>query len=298
MSYRLFTDVCCDLPLSYIQQHHLTVLPMTVDIEGKEYAITADPSAPNAIDSHVFYDKLRAGIPAKTAQINTQTYVDAFAPVLKAGEDILYIAFSSGLSGSYNSACLAASELKENYPDRKLIVVDSLCASMGQGLIVCMAVQKQEEGMSMEALAEFVIQNRQRVHHWVTVDDLSHLRRGGRVSGPMALIGTVLGIKPIIVVDEEGHLPAIDKVQGRKRALKLLVERMEQEVKTPITDPVLLSHGDSLEDAKYVAQLVQKKFGVDVMMINPISPIIGCHSGPGTIALFFVSALPRVTKNN
>lgn len=294
MGYRLFTDVCGDLPISYIEKHqNLSVLPMTVEIEGKEYAIAADPKDPNAIDIHVFYDKLRQGVPAKTAQINVQMFVESFEPVLQAGEDVFYIAFSSGLSGTYNSACVAMNELKEKYPERRIEVVDSLCASMGEGLIVCMAVAKMEEGMPLNELVEYVKEQRQRVHHWVTVDDLTHLRRGGRVSGAVALIGTVLGIKPILMVDADGKLPAVDKVQGRKRALKYLVDKMEAEVAKPIVEPVLLSHGDAEADAKFVAGLVKQRLGVDVMMVNHISPIVGGHSGPGTMALFFISDHPR-----
>lgn len=294
MAYRLFTDVCGDLPISYIQKHdRLTVLPMMVTIEGKDYTIAADPSEANAIDIHVFYEKLRQGIPAKTAQINVQTFVENFEPVLKNGEDILYIAFSSGLSGTYNSACIAANELSEKYPDRNIEMIDSLCASMGQGLLVCMAVSRMEEGMNLQTLVNYVTDNRQKVHHWVTVDDLTHLRRGGRVSGAVALIGTVLGIKPILIVSKDGRLPAIDKVQGRKRALKHLVDQMELEATKPIVEPVLISHGDTEEDAKFVAELIKQRLGADVMMINHISPIVGGHSGPGTIALFFVSDKER-----
>lgn len=293
MSYKLFTDIGCDLPLDYIQKHELAVLPMTVTIEGREYAITSDPNDTNAIDSHVFYDKLRQGIPAHTAQINSEVYREHFEPVLRSGEDILYIAFSSGLSGSCNSASLIARELKEVYPERELVVVDSLCASLGQGLLMCMVVSRFERGMGLHELAQFAAESRQRVHHWVTVDDLAHLRRGGRVSGASALIGTVLSIKPIIMVDPSGKLVAVDKVQGRKRALKHLVDKMQQEARMPIAEPVLISHGDSLEDAKYVETLIRQRFGVDVLMMNDISPIIGCHSGPGTIALFFVSDKER-----
>lgn len=289
MAYRLVTDVCADLPLTYARAHDLDVLPMRVEIEGREYKITADPSDPDAIDSHFFYEKLRKGVPAKTTQITSPQFVEAFDPMLRAGDDVLYLAFSSGLSGTYDSACVARIELMERFPGRKLIIVDTLCASLGQGLLAHLCALKREAGMDIERLAEYALSMRQKVHHWVTVDDLSHLRRGGRVSGPMALLGTMLSIKPIIRVDALGHLPAVDKVQGRKRALRYLVDRMEKEAVKPVNDAVFLSHGDAPEDARAVAEMVRERFGVDVMLINPISPIIGGHSGPGTIALFFVA---------
>ncbi len=293
MAYRLVTDVCCDLPLDYALAHDLVVLPMYVEIEGTEYKITVDPADPAAIDSHFFYDKLRKGVPAKTTQITSPRFVEAFEPMLAAGDDVLYLAFSGGLSGTCDSACVARLELMDKYPDRKLVVVDTLCASMGLGLLVHLCALKREDGMGLDALAEYAMGLRQKVHHWVTVDDLSHLRRGGRVSGPMALLGTVLSIKPILRIDQEGHLPAVDKVQGRKRALRYLVDRMEQEAVMPVRDAVFLSHGDAPEDAQAVAAMIKTRLGVDVMLINAISPIIGGHSGPGTIALFFVSGADR-----
>lgn len=293
MGYNFFTDICCDLPLSYIEQHDLNVMPFPTTIEGREYQITADPSDPGAIDAHTFYDKLRAGIPARTAQLSYDLCKREFEAVLAGGQDVFYLAFTSGLSGSCSVGCLVRDELMEQYPGRKVVVVDSLCASLGQGLLVHMALKKMREGFDIDQLAEFCEANRRRVHHWVVVDDLMHLRRGGRASGPVALLGTILGIKPILIVNEEGKLPAIDKIQGRRRALKHLVDKMDEEAVKPIAESVFISHGDCLADAQLVQQMVKERFGVEVEIINHISPIIGCHAGPGTVALFFLSDAPR-----
>lgn len=294
MDYKIFTDICCDLPLSYIQEHDLTVFPFPVMMEGREYAITSDPTDPNAVDVPEFYNKLRAGTPAKTSQLSMDLCRKEFEKVLKEGKDIIHIAFTSALSGSFNTSHMIAEELMQQYPDRKVIVIDSLCASLGQGMLVYLAVEQAENGMDIDSLAKYVEQMRDKVHHWVVVDDLVHLKRGGRVSGPVAVIGTLLGIKPILIVNEKGELPAIDKIQGRKRALRHLIDKMDKLVKRPIEAPVFISHGDCEQDALAVAEMVKQRLGVEVMMINHISPIIGCHAGPGTVALFFVSDKPKV----
>ncbi len=294
MSYRLVTDVCCDLPQHYADAHELLVLPMTVTFEGRDYSITSDPTAPGALDRKMFYQKLRQGVPATTTQITSPVFIEAFEPILRAGGDVLYIALSSALSGTCDSAGVAARELGEKYPDRRVIVIDSRCASLGQGLLVHLCVIARESGMDLDALAAFAEANKQRIHHWVTVDDLAYIRRGGRISGPMAMLGTLLSIKPIIYVDEAGGLSAVDKVQGRKRALKYLIDRMEAEAQKPITSPVFLSHVDAAEDAQAVCEQIRSRFDVEVMIVNQISPIVGSHIGPGTMALFYVSDEARL----
>lgn len=293
MSYRIFTDVCSDLPLDCARDRDISVMPMLVTLDEKDYYIDVDPSAPGAIAPHDFYERLRAGGMAKTAQLTPTMVREHFEDTLKNGQDILYIAFSSGLSGTCANACMAAQELMEDYPGRTVRVVDSLSASLGQGLLAVLAADARDAGVSLEEAATQIEQSRLNVHHWFTVDDLMFLRRGGRLSGASAVMGTMLSIKPVLVVDDEGHLPPRVKVQGRKRALKTLVDKMADEARQPITAPVMIAHGDVPDEANLVAKMVKEHMGVEVSTINTISPIIGCHSGPGTVALFFLSDKPR-----
>lgn len=284
--YRIFTDSNCDLSPKMIQELDLDVIPMAFSIGGKTYNNYPDE---REMTSHQFYERLRGGETSTTNQLSPITFAELFEPILQAGEDVLYIAFSSGLSGTYNNACLTAKELNEKYPERKLRVVDSLAASMGQGLLVYHAAQKRAEGLDIDALSKWVEENRNHLAHWFTVDDLNHLKRGGRVSGAAALVGTVLNIKPVLHVDDEGHLIAVEKVRGRRQSLDALVQHMESTVIEPESQIIFVSHGDAKEDAEYVAQQVKEKFHVRETVINPIGPVIGTHSGPGTVALFFLA---------
>ena len=231
---------------------------------------------------------LRDGIPATTSMVTVEDFLKSFDSVLQQGRDLLYIAFSSGLSGTYSSAELAAKELREKYPERKIMIVDSLAASMGEGLLVYNAVQQKKNGASIEQVYQWVLDNRDHLCHWFTVDDLKHLKRGGRISATTALVGSMLHIKPILHVDNAGHLIPVSKVRGRKRSLIGLVDRMEETCVHPEDQVIFISHGDALEDAQTVANLVQKRMHVRDIKINTIGPIIGAHSGPGTIALFFL----------
>ena len=210
--------------------------------------------------------------------------------VLKTGEDALVITFSSGLSTTYQSAEIAASELREKYPERKIYVVDSLCASLGQGLFVYYAAKKRTAGMGLEELYSWCLENRLHLCHWFTVDDLMYLKRGGRVSAATALVGTMLSIKPVLHVDDEGHLIPLSKVRGRKKSLNALVDGMEKQMGSfrEKNDIIFLSHGDCYEDALYVQEQIKKRFGIEKFMISPVGPTIGAHSGPGTVALFFM----------
>ena len=292
MGYRLFTDVCADLPLEYIQSNDLRVVSMPVTVDGRQHTVTIDSNDPTAISSKLFYDMLRMGTLAQSAQIISSVFMSAFEPVLMAGGDILYIAFSSALSGTYNSACIAARELMERYPNRKVVVVDSLCASLGEGLLVHLCVQKRDAGMSLEELEAFALAHRRRIHHWFTVDDLAHLRRGGRISGVSAVVGTMLAIKPILYVDPEGRLVPVDKVQGRKRSLSYIADKIGSLIDLTIANVVFISHGDVPDEAEKVAEMIREKHDVDVI-INIVDPVIGCHSGPGTIAVFCASSQER-----
>ena len=283
--YKIITDSTCDLPQKLVLALGVEVIPMAFSIGEDTYHNYPDE---REISSHDFYDRLRSGENSITNQISPVTFAEIFEPILQTGTDVLYIAFSSGLSGTYNNACLTAEELGKKYPERKLRVVDSLAASMGEGLLVYHAANKKNSGMSIDDVYDWLIANRNRLAHWFTVDDLNHLKRGGRVSGAAALFGTMLGIKPVLHVDSEGHLIPVEKVRGRRQSLDSLLQHMANAAEEPEKQMIFVSHGDSPEDAEYVAQQVKKKFHVKDLEINPIGPVIGTHSGPGTIALFYL----------
>ena len=287
MSYEILTDSCANLTDAQIDACGVNIMSLMFTMGGKEYYsyIKGQKS-----DLKQFYTKMRNKEMVTTSQINRDTCIDAFEGFLKEGKDVLYIAFSSGLSGTYQAAHLAAEDLAEKYPERSIKVVDSLCASMGQGLLVWYACMQRKEGKSMEEVVQWLEKNRLRLCHWFTVDDLFFLKRGGRVSSATAVIGTLLGVKPVLHVDDEGHLIMMGKARGRKKALEALVEHMEQTVENPQEQVVFVSHGDCEEDAEYVAQLVKEKWKVKDIVINYIDPVIGGHSGPGTVALFFLGS--------
>lgn len=285
MSYQIFTDATSDFPATFAEQLHVTVLPMGFTMEGKEYFYIPGRSD-MPIES--FFEKMRAGVPVTTAQVNTFTFIEVFEPVLQAGNDVLYIGLSSKLSGTVQSGFSAAEELRAKYPERKIFVIDSLCASLGLGLLVYYAARKQD--MPVEDLAKWVEDSKLRFVHWFTVEDLVYLKRGGRISGATAAIATILNIKPVMHVDNEGFLVAVEKVQGRKKSLRSLFERMEKTVDTKATDTVFIGHCASKTDAEYVASLVHEKYPDMMVHIDDIGTSVGAHSGPGTIALFFVGS--------
>ena len=225
---------------------------------------------------------------ATTAAINAAEYTDALEPILQAGKDVLVLAFSSGLSATYQASVMAVEELREKYPERKLYTVDTLCASLGQGLLVYHAVQQQRMGKSIEEVRDWVEQNKLHLCHWFTVDDLHFLKRGGRVSAATAVLGSMLQIKPVLHVDDAGHLINMAKARGRAASLSALVDHMEQTAVRPGEQVIFISHGDCPEDARQVADDVKKRFGVERVVLNTIGPVIGAHSGPGTVALFFL----------
>ncbi len=282
--YCIVTDSTCDLPANIVTDLGITVIPMEFQLDGTTYLNYPDG---RDYDFHAFYDALRAGKASTTSQVNYQTFLDTFTPILESGRDILYLAFSSGLSGTYNGSVIAANDLMEKYPGSKVISVDTLSASVGEGLLVYTAAKKREEGLSLDELAQWVTDNRLHLCHWFTVDDLNHLKRGGRISPAVAIIGTALGIKPVMHVDDEGHLIPVSKVRGRRKSLDALVEHMAETCDKPESQTIFIGHGDSKEDAEYVAKLVRQKFKVKNIILNYIGPVIGSHSGPGTLALFF-----------
>lgn len=280
--YIIFTDSTCDLENNYLKDLDINVIPLNFTFEGKTYT---DGTGMTYKD---FYDILRDKKNVTTSQINTGTFIENFEPYLKQGKDILYIAFSSGLSGTYASSKIARDDLIEKYPDRKIMVVDSLCASMGEGLLVYYAAMKKKEGMSIEDLSAWLENNKLNICHWFTVDDLFHLKRGGRVSSVAAVFGSMMGIKPVMHVDNEGHLIPMEKVRGRKASLISLVDHMKESAELTPDDVVFISHGDSLDDANFVKELVLQNFKVKEVKINYVGSVIGSHSGPGTMALFFI----------
>lgn len=286
MNFCITTDSGADLPLSYCQTHDITVLPLAFTIEGQTY------HGSGAMDDKVFYDKLRAGALPTTSAANPEDTAALFRTFAGQGKDLLHVAFSSGLSSTSDAAQIAAQMVMEEYPQRKIIVVDSLCASMGQGFLVHQAVKLRDAGETLEDTARKVTDLRLNVVHNFTVDDLGHLHRGGRVSKATAVVGSLMGIKPILHVDDEGHLTSVGKVRGRKASIQALADRMEEQMKGFDNPEVFISHGDCLEDAQTLAGMVRTRFGIYTIMIGYIGPVIGTHSGPGTLALFFFGS-PR-----
>ena len=287
--YVIVTDSSCDLPAGMAEELELVVLPLSFHLSGKEYRNYLDG---REMPISEFYGHIRAGEPCTTSAVNVDAYKNAMEPLLKEGKDILDIAFSSGLSATYSSAKIACGELSEKYPERTVCAVDTLCASLGQGLILWLAVQLKRQGKSLPEVRSWVEENKLHVCHWFTVDDLNHLKRGGRISGASALFGTMLNIKPVLHVDDEGHLIAMSKVRGRRASLDALADRMEKTAVDPASQTVFISHGDCREDAEYLAGELKRRMNVRDVVIGVIGPVIGTHSGPGTIALFFVGT-PR-----
>ena len=282
--YVITTDNNSDLPEKYFKDHGVGCMYLSYSMNGKNY------THENFLPEHEFYEAMRNGSMPTTAQVNPENAKALLEPYLKEGKDILHIAFSSGLSGTYNSSRIAAEELMEDYPDRKIIVVDSLSASLGQGLLVWLAQQKKELGQTLEDVADWVEKNKLKMVHLFTVDDLNHLYRGGRVSRTTAIVGSMLNIKPVLHVDNEGKLTAIGKVRGRKKALQELVKLMDEKIGSfgADCDTIFISHGDCEQDAQYVAAKVKEKYNIKNIIINQVGATIGAHSGPGTMALFFV----------
>ena len=280
----IITDATCDLPEDVVMENQLVVIPMGYTMDGEEYKGTPD----NKLNAKDFYNKVRAGSLPKTAQITPDEYSRCFEGYLQQGKDVLYLAFSSALSGSCSNAFLCMQELQEKYPENKIYVVDSRGASLGEGLLVWYAAQMKKDGANIEEIKQWAEENRDHLCHYFTVDDLNHLHRGGRVSKAAAVFGTMLGVKPVLHVDNEGRLIPVAKVRGRKQSLHALVDKMEQLQGSYKNEIVFVSHGDCIQDAQYTADLVKQRFGIQRFIINDIGPVIGSHSGPGTVALFFL----------
>ena len=281
--YIVFTDSCCDIAPEILAQWGVPYANMTFSFDGEDKAyINTD------ITNQEFYDRMRQGAHPKTAAINAAAFTDAFAPVLESGKDILYVAFSSGLSTTFQSAHMAAEELKEQYPDRKVMIVDTLAASAGGGLMVYMAVAKKKEGVSLEENAAYIESLTPQHCIWFTVDDLEYLKRGGRVSPLVAFAGSVLGNKPVLQMDDEGHLVKVTTARGRKKAVETLAAKYAELSYENKDTPIFISHAECEEDARQLADILMQQHGVEVTLITQIGPVIGSHAGPGTLALFFI----------
>ena len=283
--YVLFTDSTTDLPQHFVEQLQIAVIPMLFELDGKSYYNYLDH---RQISPKEFYKQLRNGKNSVTSQITTHTFIENFGGFLQKGKDILYLSFSSGLSGTYQSSQIAVQELSEQYPQRTIRVIDTLSASMGQGLLVYLAAKMKQSGKSLTEVAEWVENNKQNICQWFTVDDLLFLKRGGRVSNSQAIVGTMLGIKPVLHVSAEGKLIPQQKVRGRKASLEALIQRFKDTALDTKNSTVFISHGDCQQDAEYVANQLQEKFGVQNIITHFIGPVIGSHSGPGTVAIFFL----------
>lgn len=282
MSYQIITDSCCDFSADKYRQLQIIAQPLTVTYQGQTYPDRNDDSLQE------MYAGLRNGEVASTAAVNPESWAQAFRTACESGEDVLAMAFSSGLSTTYQSAMIAADEVREAYPERTILVVDTLCASLGQGLLVWHACQKRDNGMSLEDLHNWLEASKLHLCHWFTVDDLMYLKRGGRISAATALVGTMLSVKPILHVDDEGHLVNVSKVRGRKASIAALAKKAK-ELSEGYDNPVMfISHGDCLVDAEALAAMVKETCGVKEIYINFVGAVIGSHSGPGTLALFFM----------
>lgn len=280
----IIIDSCCDLPKEYIDENNVPVLSMAVNFKGQEYKDDFGVSLPYKD----FYDEVRKCEMPSTAQINVYDYSEEFRKHVSLGKSIICIAFSSALSGSYNSACIAKNMILEEYKDADITVIDSRCASLGEGLLDYYAIEMLKNGASKEEIITFIENNKLKINHWFTVDDLNHLKRGGRVSATAAAIGTLLNIKPILHVDDEGRLIPVTKEKGRKKSIKALAEELDKNIVNPEEQIIFISHGDCIEDVELLKKLILERHKVKDIIVNSIGPVVGSHSGPGTVALFFM----------
>ena len=283
--YVIMTDSCCDLTDRMARDLELEVLPLTMHMDGQDYP---NDLAGTAISNQEFYKRIRAGKLATTSAVNVGQFQDAMRRVLESGRDIVCVCFSSALSTTYQSAVIAAEDLRAEFPEAEIHVVDSLSASLGQGLLLYLAVEQKRKGLTAAELAKWVEDNRLTVCHWFTVDDLNFLKRGGRVSATTALLGTMLSIKPIMHTSDEGKLVPVSKARGRKAAIAALLDKIETLGIHPERQTMFICHADCEEDAKAVAQTIQDRFGTPTVHINYIGPVIGSHTGPNTMGIFFV----------
>ena len=279
-NYVITANSTVDLPKEWLEERGVPIIPLKYTIDGETYKDMYGLSAKE------FFKKLRDGKMAVTSQVNPEEAKEALEPFLKEGKDVLHLGFSLALSGTYNSMRLAAEELMEEYPDRKVIVIDTLCACLGEGLLLYYALKMQKEGKTIDEVAKWAEENKLHVCHNVTIDDLDHLQRGGRISKTTAVVGTMLQMKPMIHMADDGSLQVIGKKRGRKKSLNKIVDKAVSQSKGWSNDIIMITHGDCVEDAEYVAGLVREKMGIDNILINNIGTVIGSHTGPGVVAVF------------
>lgn len=278
--YAITVNSTVDLPKEWLAERNVTVIPLRYTIDGETYTDM------EGLTAKEFFDKLREGKTATTSQINPEEAREYFEPFLKEGRDILHLGFSSGLSGTLNSMRIAAEGLKEDYPEAKIYVIDTLCACMGEGLLLYYVLKQKKAGKTIDEAAKWAEENKLHICHNVTVDDLHHLHRGGRVSKTAAVLGTMVQIKPIIHMDNEGRLQVIGKERGRKKALNKIVSMAAEQIPGWENDMAMITHGDCIEDAEYVAKQVREKLGIQEVLINNIGTVIGSHTGPGVVSVF------------
>lgn len=291
--YCIMTDSSCDFSAEMAEKLELTVVPLSILIDGKTYRNYLDG---RELPNDEFYRRLRSGMQAATSGCSVGQFEEAMTLLLEQGKDILYLGFSSGLSVTYNAACIAAEHLKEKYPAQNICTVDTLCGSLGQGLVLYRAAEKKRQGMTMEEVAAYVESIRTRVHHWIMIEDLHHLKRGGRVSGTAALVGSMLKFKPIIAMDKAGRLHNVDKVRGRKAAMRYLAQKVRENIEQPVTEEtvVAICHGDCPADAQKLTELIQEETGVEHFIVNALGPVIGNHTGADMLVVFFLAAAERM----
>ena len=282
MSYKIITDTCCDFPTEMYKELDLVCVPLSVLYKGECYSEYSEEWL------KAMFDGLRKGETASTSAVNPSQWAASIEPVLEQSLDALVLPFSSGMSTTYQSAVIAAEDLKEKYPQRKILVLDIMCASLGQGLLVWYACQKRDEGMSLEEVAAWCEENKLKLCHWVIADDLMHLKRGGRVSAATAMAGTLLQIKPVIHVNDEGKLISVGKARGRKAAIQTLCKKVGELGIPGANDTIFICHGDCLEDAKQLESMLKETYGTKNVFIYYIGAVIGSHAGPGTMAVFFL----------
>ena len=283
IDYVIFTDSACDIKADLLKEWGVDYRPLFLRFDGEESMISNDEITPEE-----FYQKMKAGGVAKTSAVNSEQFIEAFEQYLKSGVDILYIGFSSGLSTTFNSARLAALDLREKYPDRKIEVIDTLAASAGEGLLVYLAVKAKREGKTIDEVKDYIEKIKFNISIWFTVDDLVYLKRGGRVSAAAAFFGNMLGIKPVLHMDNEGHLIPVDKVRGRKTAIEALAKKFDELATDKENNTIFISHASCLADAEKLSDMFFTRYGIKAEIITDVGPVIGAHAGPGTLALFFI----------
>lgn len=281
MSFLIVTDSCSDFSPEKIRELNISVVPLSVTFRNQTFSDKNDDSLKE------MYNGFRSGEPATTSAVNPDGWAEILRTGCEQGQDMLVLAFSSGLSATYQSAVIAANEVQESYPERKIVVVDTLAASLGQGLLVWYACKKRAEGCTLEETAAWIEENKLRLCHWFTVDDLMYLKRGGRINAATALVGTMLGVKPILHVDDAGKLISVGKARGRKASLQALADKFGALGADP-AQTVFISHGDCRADADYLAELLKSQYGIGEVFTNYVGAVIGSHAGPGTVALFFL----------